>query len=200
MKSQFITPIFMEVINLYHVTENIDSGFANPYELNTLKNLLFEKCWIDTVQWHLEDFIRKPDLDPKKGLEIKYRIDTSNQDRTDIVEKIDDYYFHKYKDIKSKENRINTESPGWVVDRMSILCLKIYHMKEQALRKDVTTIHLKKCEEKLSVLIEQQLDLSGAFDELLDDYESGFKKMKVYRQMKMYNDTSLNPELYQKKK
>ena len=200
MKSQFITPIFMEVINLYHVTDNIDSGFANPYELNTLKNLLFEKCWIDTVQWHLEDFIRKPDLDPKKGLEIKYRIDTSNQDRTDIVEKIDDYYFHKYKDIKSKKNRINTESPGWVVDRMSILCLKIYHMKEQALRKDVTTIHLKKCEEKLSVLIEQQLDLSGAFDELLDDYESGFKKMKVYRQMKMYNDTSLNPELYQKKK
>ena len=200
MKSQFITPIFMEVINLYHVTENIDSGFANPFELNTLQNLLFGKCWIDTVQWHLEDIIRKPDLDPKKGLEIKYRIDTSNQDRTDIVEKIDDYYFHKYKDIKSKKNRINTESPGWVVDRMSILCLKIYHMKEQALRKDVTTIHLKKCEEKLSVLIEQQLDLSGAFDELLDDYESGFKKMKVYRQMKMYNDTSLNPELYQKKK
>ena len=200
MKSQFITPIFMEVINLYHVTDNIDSGFANPYELNTLKNLLFEKCWIDTVQWHLEDYIRKPYLYPKKGLEIKYRIDTSNQDRTDIVEKIDDYYFHKYKDIKSKKNRINTESPGWVVDRMSILCLKIYHMKEQALRKDVTTIHLKKCEEKLSVLIEQQLDLSGAFDELLDDYESGFKKMKVYRQMKMYNDTSLNPELYQKKK
>ena len=200
MKSQFITPIFMEVIYLYHVTDNIDSGFANPYELNTLKNLLFEKCWIDTVQWHLEDFIRKPDLDPKKGLEIKFRIDTSNQNRTDIVEKIDDYYFHKYKDIKSKKNRINTESPGWVVDRMSILCLKIYHMKEQALRKDVTTIHLKECEEKLSVLIEQQLDLSGAFDELLDDYESGFKKMKVYRQMKMYNDNSLNPELYQKKK
>ena len=200
MKSQFITPIFMEVINLYHVTDNIDSGFANPYELNTLKNLLFEKCWIDTIQWHLEDIIRTPDLDPKKGLEIKYRIDTSNQKRTDIVEKIDDYYFHKYKDIKSKKNRINTESPGWVVDRMSILCLKIYHMKEQALRKDVTTIHLKKCEEKLSVLIEQQLDLSCAFDELLDDYESGFKKMKVYRQMKMYNDTSLNPELYQKKK
>ena len=200
MKSQFITPIFMEVINLYHVTENIDSGFANPYELNTLQNLLFEKCWIDTVQWHLEDIIRKPDLDPKKGLEIKFRIDTSNQNRTDIVEKIDDYYFHKYKDIKSKKNRINTESPGWVVDRMSILCLKIYHMKEQTLRKDVTTIHLKKCEEKLSVLIEQQQDLSGAFDELLDDYESGFKKMKVYRQMKMYNDTSLNPELYQKKK
>ena len=200
MKSQFINPIFMEVINLYHVKDNIDSGFANPYELNTFENLLFEKCWIDTVQWHLEDIIRKPDLDPKKGLEIKFRIDTSNQNRTDIVEKIDDYYFHKYKDIKSKKNRINTESPGWVVDRMSILCLKIYHMKEQALRKDVTTIHLKKCEEKLSVLIEQQLDLSGAFDELLDDYESGFKKMKVYRQMKMYNDTSLNPELYQKKK
>ena len=154
MKASLINSIFTDVINQYHVTDNIDSGFANPYELNTLKNLLFKKCWIDTVQWHLEDIIRKPDLDPKKGLEIKYRIDTSNQDRTDIVEKIDDYYFHKYKDIKSKENRINTESPGWVVDRMSILCLKIYHMKEQALRKDVTTIHLKKCEEKLSVLVE----------------------------------------------
>ena len=143
-----------------------------------------------------------PDWNPAEIIGIKPKELSSSLYKELITNKVwaenrDNY---GYKDIKSKENRINTESPGWVVDRMSILCLKIYHMKEQALRKDVTTIHLKKCEEKLSVLIEQQLDLSGAFDELLDDYESGFKKMKVYRQMKMYNDTSLSPELYQKKK
>ena len=200
MKASLINSIFTDVINQYHLTDNIDTDISNPYELNTLKNILFEKCWIDTVQWHLEDIVRKPNLNPQKGMEIKHRIDNSNQNRTDIVEKIDDYYFNKFKDIESKKNKINTESPGWVVDRMSILCLKIYHMKEQVIRKDVSTIHLKKCEKKLNILKEQQIDLSDAFDELLDDYANGYKKLKVYRQMKMYNDTTLNPELYQKKK
>ena len=200
MKAIECNAIFKKVIDDYHVKDHVDSKIINPFEKNSLNNFLYEKCWIDTVQWHLEDLIRIPEIDPKIGLGLKQRIDKSNQNRTDLVEKIDDYYFELYKNASENASLMNTESPGWVVDRLSILCLKIFHMEEQVLRKDVNQDHIKECKEKLMVLQVQQNDLSKAFDQLLEDYKNGLKKMKVYRQMKMYNDEKLNPELYQKKK
>ena len=200
MKAIECNAIFKKVIEDYHVNDHVDSEIVNPFEKNSLNNFLYEKCWIDTVQWHLEDLIRVPEIDPKIGLGLKHRIDKSNQNRTDLVEKIDDYYFELYKNASENASLMNTESPGWVVDRLSILCLKIFHMEEQVFRKDVNQDHIQECKEKLMVLQVQQNDLSKAFDQLLEDYKNGLKKMKVYRQMKMYNDEKLNPELYQKNK
>lgn len=198
MKAELCNKIFISVINRYHINNDVDSSYVNPYDLDTLEYLLFEKCWIDTVQWHLEDLIRNPNIDSNKGLELKHRIDKSNQNRTDIVEKVDDYYFSIFKNTSEKDSKLNTESPGWVVDRLSILNLKIYHMNEQVERKNVTAEHILNCEKKMVVLQNQRIDLSNSFDELLEEYKEGIKKMKVYRQMKMYNDSNLNPELYQK--
>ena len=158
------------------------------------------KCWIDTVQWHLEDIIRDPHIDPIEALSIKRRIDRSNQDRTDLVEQIDSYFRQKYSDVTPlPDARLNTESPAWAVDRLSILALKIYHMREQTQRNDATEEHKARCQAKLNVLLEQQKDLSLAIDQLLEDIQEGRKYMKVYRQMKMYNDPSTNPVLYSKK-
>ncbi len=191
--------IFNESVTKYHLIDKVDQKFNNPYSDKSLSNLLYKKNWIDTVQWHLEDIIRDPNIEPAKGLILKRRIDHSNQQRTDLVEKIDDYYLALYKNITPSENaKLNTESPGWVVDRLSILCLKIYHMQEQVNRKDTDKDHIYQCESKLDILIEQMNDLSEAFNELLFDIENGRKKIKVYRQMKMYNDASLNPVLYKK--
>ena len=198
MKAELCNKIFISVIDQYHINNDVDKSYVNPYNLDTLEYLLFEKCWIDTVQWHLEDLIRNPNIDSNKGLELKHRIDKSNQNRTDIVEKVDDYYFSIFKNTSEKDSKINTESPGWVVDRLSILNLKIYHMNEQLERKNVTAEHILNCEKKMVVLQNQRIDLSNSFDELLEEYKEGIKKMKVYRQMKMYNDSNLNPELYQK--
>lgn len=198
MKAELCNKIFISVINQYHINNDVDSSYVNPYDLDTLEYLLFKKCWIDTVQWHLEDLIRNPNIDSNKGLELKHRIDKSNQNRTDIVEKVDDYYFSIFKNTSEKDSKLNTESPGWVVDRLSILNLKIYHMNEQVERKNVTAEHILNCEKKMVVLQNQRIDLSNSFDELLEEYKEGIKKMKVYRQMKMYNDSNLNPELYQK--
>ena len=198
MKAELCNKIFISVINQYHINNDVDSSYVNPYDLDTLEYLLFKKCWIDTVQWHLEDLIRNPNIDSNKGLELKHRIDKSNQNRTDIVEKVDDYYFSIFKNASEKDSKLNTESPGWVVDRLSILNLKIYHMNEQVERKNVTAEHILNCEKKMVVLQNQRIDLSNSFDELLEEYKEGIKKMKVYRQMKMYNDSNLNPELYQK--
>jgi hypothetical protein len=198
MKAELCNKIFISVIDQYHINNDVNSSYVNPYNLDTLEYLLFEKCWIDTVQWHLEDLIRNPNIDSNKGLELKHRIDKSNQNRTDIVEKVDDYYFSIFKNTSEKDSKINTESPGWVVDRLSILNLKIYHMNEQVERKNVTAEHILNCEKKMVVLQNQRIDLSNSFDELLEEYKEGIKKMKVYRQMKMYNDSNLNPELYQK--
>tara|TARA_B100000927_G_scaffold242297_1_gene204013 strand:- start:251 stop:853 length:603 start_codon:yes stop_codon:yes gene_type:complete len=200
MKAKEFNAIFQKVIDNYHINDHVDSNPNNPHEKNSLSYLMYEKCWIDTVQWHLEDLIRIPELDPKEGLALKQRIDKSNQNRTDIVEKVDDYYYNLFKDSSANATKMNTESPGWVVDRLSILCLKIFHMKEQVDRKDVNEKHHFECNEKLNILQLQQQDLSQSFDELIDDYKNGKRKMKVYRQMKMYNDASLNPELYRKKK
>ena len=198
MKAELCNKIFISVIDQYHINNDVDSSYVNPYNLDTLDYLLFEKCWIDTVQWHLEDLIRNPNIDSNKGLELKHRIDKSNQNRTDIVERVDDYYFSIFKNTSEKDSKINTESPGWVVDRLSILNLKIYHMNEQLERKNVTAEHILNCEKKMVVLQNQRIDLSNSFDELLEEYKEGIKKMKVYRQMKMYNDSNLNPELYRK--
>lgn len=192
--------IFEEAINAYHKTDNVDTPINNPYKERTIENLLFLKNWIDTVQWHFEDIIREPNIDPIEAVKLKRRIDKSNQDRTDLVELIDSYFFDKYKDVKVKSNaKINTESPAWAIDRLSILALKIYHMQEQVNRKDVDEQHHLECTKKLNILLEQRVDLSTAIEELLHDIENGDKYMKVYKQMKMYNDPNLNPVLYGKK-
>lgn len=191
--------VFNKAINDYHVYDNVDTPLNNPFEAGTIEHTLYHKCWIDTVQWHFEDIIRDPDIDPAAALVLKRRIDKSNQDRTDMVEDIDTYFRETYKDVKVlPDAQINTESPAWAVDRLSILALKIYHMREQVERADATPQHRAKCQAKLDVLLEQQVDLSTAIDQLLADIAAGRKYMKVYRQMKMYNDADTNPVLYKK--
>ena len=192
--------IFKQAIRDYHLKDHVDTPISNPYERDSIEYSLYLKCWIDTVQWHLEDIIRDPHIDPTEALALKRRIDHSNQDRTDLVEEIDSYFRKLYSDIKPlTDARLNTESPAWAIDRLSILALKIWHMQEQTERKDADVAHVEKCQAKLQVLLEQQVDLSTAIDQLLEDIEQGRKYMKVYRQMKMYNDPFTNPVLYNQK-
>ena len=192
-------PIFEQAIRDYHVHDNVNEPIQNPYADGSIESRLYLKCWIDTVQWHFEDLIRDPQIQPEAGMVLKRRIDKSNQDRTDLVEQIDSYFRDLYKDVKVQPTAtINTESPAWAIDRLSILALKIWHMQEQAERTDASPEHRAKCQAKLDVLLEQQVDLSTAIDQLLADIEAGRKYMKVYRQMKMYNDPSTNPVLYKK--
>ena len=189
--------IFTASIVDYHKTDNVDAQINNPYDIKSIEYHLYLKNWIDTVQWHLEDIIRNPNIDPVQALEIKRRIDKSNQDRTDLVELIDTYFLDKYKDVKPQiDARINTESPAWAIDRMSILVLKIYHMQQEVNRNDTDDTHRINCQKKLRIMLEQSVDLQTAVDQLLEDIESGSKYMKVYKQMKMYNDPLLNPVLY----
>ena len=191
--------IFRRAIADYHEKDNVDTPMENPYRRQSIDSILYHKCWIDTVQWHLEDIIRDPNIDPVEALKIKRRIDKSNQDRTDMVEDIDTYFRELYHGIKPfPDATINTESPAWAIDRLSILALKIWHMQEQTERTDADPTHIAICHGKLEVLKEQQKDLSLAIDQLLDDIVSGRKYMKVYRQMKMYNDPDTNPVLYKK--
>ena len=197
--SEQCNKIFQQAIDDYHVQDDIDTPINNPYDDGTIENRLYLKCWIDTVQWHFEDIIRDPHIDPMEALALKRRIDRSNQDRTDLVEQIDSYFRQKYSEVKVlPDARINTESPAWAIDRLSILALKIYHMREQVERQDASKEHKDKCMAKLNVLLEQQKDLGTAIDQLLEDIQEGRKYMKVYRQMKMYNDPSTNPVLYKK--
>ena len=192
-------PIFVRAINDYHLTDDVNTPIRNPYQKDSIEYSLYLKCWIDTVQWHYEDIIRDPHIDPVEALALKRRIDRSNQDRTDLVEEIDSWFRQYYsKVVPQPDARLNTESPAWAVDRLSILALKIYHMQEQVDRKDADAEHIAKCKAKLAVLLEQQKDLSLAIDQLLDDIAEGKKYMKVYRQMKMYNDPETNPILYKK--
>ena len=198
--SEKCNDIFNAATAHYHQADDVDAQMVNPYELKTIEYYLFLKNWIDAVQWHLEDIIRDPAIDPVEALKIKRRIDKSNQDRTDLVELIDSYFLDKYKDTKANEGaRINTESPAWAIDRLSILALKIWHMQAEAERQDAEAEHIAKCQEKLNILLEQREDLSSAIDNLLSEIESGDKYMKVYKQMKMYNDPALNPVLYANK-
>ncbi len=192
--------VFQRSIDDYHRFDDVDAPLANPFPKGTIEALLYAKNWIDTVQWHLEDIIRKPDIDPAEALAIKRRIDRSNQERTDTVERVDDYFLEIFKDaVPAPSARINSETPAWLLDRMSILMLKIFHMKEQADRKDAGADHIARCRARLSVLLEQRDDMRAAFDELVEDIASGKRRFKVYRQMKMYNDAALNPMLYGKK-
>lgn len=194
--------IFQDVIEKYHVINTVDQPFENPYSKDShlIEHLLYRKCWIDTVQWHYEDIIRDPQIDPVAALTLKRQIDASNQDRTDMVEYIDSYFLEKYKNVTVKNDAtINTESPAWGIDRLSILALKVYHMNEEATRNDASAEHRAACQTKLDVLLEQRVDLSTAIDTLLSDIEKGDKYMKVYKQMKMYNDDELNPVLRSQK-
>lgn len=196
MFSAVANSIFQESIAKYHRIDKVDQPFENSYPKGDIAHLLYRKNWIDTVQWHYEDIIRDPDIDPGAALLLKRQIDSSNQDRTDLVEYIDSYFLQKYESVEIKDNAIiNTESPAWAIDRLSILALKIYHMQEEADRKDASEDHIEKCRQKLNVLLEQRADLSIAIDQLLADIELGNKYMKVYKQMKMYNDDELNPVL-----
>ncbi|KGE13922.1 DUF4254 domain-containing protein [Sphingobacterium deserti] len=197
MISEIANKVFQQAIDRYHQHDTIDHPIENPYDSASLEHLLYLKCWIDTVQWHMEDVVRDPAIDPKDGLYWKRRIDESNQFRTDTVEYIDGYFLNRFDGIQPKPHaRINTESPAWAIDRLSILALKIYHMERETLRTDASTAHIEACQAKLSILLEQRRDLSLSIDELLADIESGDRFMKVYKQMKMYNDPSLNPVLY----
>ena len=200
MFTDLANKIFQRAIDDYHNYDNIDQPIANPYTAGSIEHLLYHKNWIDTVQWHLEDIIRDPSIDPVEALELKRRIDRSNQVRTDMVEYIDDWMLERYKDVIPHEDaRINTETPAWAIDRLSILALKIYHMEQEASRQTGSEEHRHRCSEKLTVLLNQRADLSTAIEELLEDIEAGRKYMKLYRQMKMYNDPSTNPVLYGKK-
>ena len=192
--------IFAQAVADYHRTDDVDAPMPNPYAEGTIENELYCKNWIDTVQWHLEDIIRDPQIDPAQALVIKRRIDKSNQDRTDLVEHIDSYFWEQFHEVKPLPTaRINTESPAWAIDRLSILHVKIWHMQEQVDRTDVSAEQHDKCVAKLAVLKEQLEDLTTSIRQLLEDYSSGARVMKMYRQMKMYNDPTLNPVLYNKK-
>ncbi len=196
MFSDFAFNIFNKSIEKYHIKDDVYQSFENPYSKEDIEHLLYRKNWIDTVQWHYEDIIRNPDINPDDALVLKRKIDASNQDRTDLVEFIDSYFLKKYQLVDVHlDATINTESPAWAIDRLSILALKIYHMAEEATRADASLEHREKCQAKLEVLLEQKNDLSSAIDQLLADIESGAKYMKVYKQMKMYNDEELNPIL-----
>ena len=192
--------IFRQSIDNYHRVDKVDQFFKNPYPSDALEHLLYRKNWIDTVQWHYEDLIRDPEIEPGEGMKLKRLIDASNQDRTDTVEYIDSYFLNNFKNVAPQKNAtVNSESPAWALDRLSILELKIYHLEEEANRKEATESHREKCQEKLQVLLEQREDLSSAIDQLLHDIAQGTKYMKVYKQMKMYNDEDTNPVLYRDK-
>ena len=192
--------IFQQVIDDYHLQNFVDANKSNPYNnSSSFEKMIYDKCWIDTIQWHLEDIIRVPDIKPDEALKIKRRIDSSNQDRTDMVEELDDYFFEKYSNSSaSKLAILNTETPAWAIDRLSILALKIYHMSEEANRKSASDEHRKKCSKKLEGLLTQRENLSKAIDQLLENLSKGRVIISSYKQMKMYNDDSLNPELYLK--
>ena len=198
--SEYAWSIFNRSIEDYHITDDVDAVKPNHYENNSLEQILYDKNWIDTVQWHLEDIIRDENIDPVKALEIKRRIDASNQKRTDLVEFIDSWFLNKYKNTTpNADAKINTETPAWAVDRLSILALKVYHMDLEANRASASDEHREKCQMKLNTLLELKKDLSSAIDQLLNDIENGLVKIKTYKQMKMYNDETLNPILYKKK-
>lgn len=202
MFSQKANEIFQDVIKTYKILNTVDQPFKNKYDKDQdlIAHLLYRKCWIDTVQWAYEDIIRDPNIDPIDALELKRKIDASNQDRTDTVEYIDSYFLDKFKDVEVKPYAtVNSESPAWAIDRLSILALKIYHMHLETVREDATDAHRAACDKKLQVLLEQREDLSKAIDRLLEDISKGDKYMKVYKQMKMYNDDELNPVLRDQK-
>lgn len=201
MNSEDFNSIFWQSIVDYHRKDDITAKAPNPYPKDSLEYLLYQKNWIDTVQWHLEDLIREEKIEPKRALEIKREIDVSNQRRIDLVEQIDDYFFDQFQNVVTQANaRLNTETPAWAIDRLSILHLKIYHMQEETKREDASEAHREKCRQKLHILNLQKADLSAAIDQLLNELKAGTCQVKTYRQMKMYNDPTLNPVLRKQQK
>jgi len=195
--SEQVNTIYRQAVKDYHLYDSIDTLIRNPFSADKTEHLFYLKCWIDTVQWHVEDEIRNPDINPRDALTLKRRIDALNQERTNTVELIDDHFLKRFKDVEPKPfARVNTESPAWALDRLSILVLKIYHMDAETNRRDASADHIAKCRNRLGILREQQKDLSCSINELLQDIANGNKYMKTYRQMKMYNDANLNPVLY----
>lgn len=195
MRANDLYELFSRQVADYHVADDIDAPTRNPYPADSFEHLLWIKSHIDTVQWHLEDLVRPDDVDPVEALQLKRRIDRSNQQRTDMVERIDDHYLARYAHVTPQPDaRLNTETPAWAIDRLSILALKIYHFTIEAQRGDAD--HRTRCQAKLDILLTQRADLTTAIDQLFDELAAGTRVMKVYRQMKMYNDPSLNPMLY----
>ena len=189
--------IFQQSVADYHIDDDVNAPTRCPYDPKSIEGVLYAKNRIDAVQWHLEDIIRDPNIDPVAALALKRRIDASNQDRTDMVEELDSWLRDKYADVHVlPDATINTESPAWALDRLSILALKIYHMDLEAHRPDADDAHRAKCAGKLNILLQQRVDLISAINALIDDIAAGRKYMKVYRQMKMYNDEDTNPVLY----
>jgi len=199
MKAEELSKVFIGCIEDYHIMDDVNRSLVNPFDVTNFNQLIYNKCWIDTVQWHYEDLIRDPNINPEDGMSLKKLIDLSNQKRTDIVEKIDDHFLEMFHGaVLDPDATINTESPAWVIDRLSILALKLFHMEEQVNRSDVEEQLIQKSKIRFTVLQEQQVDLQRSFDQLMDDYRSGKKAMKVYRQMKLYNDPATNPVFYNK--
>jgi hypothetical protein len=197
MNATYINTIFVDSINDYHLQDHVDAVMPLKFKKDSLEHLLYQKNWIDTVQWHLEDIIRSPEIDPSELVAIKRRIDSSNQHRTDTVELIDEFLFNQLKDVDHQAHaRLNSETPAWLLDRMSILQLKIYHFREQLARESISEGQKASVAHKLSVLLVQEQDLAQCYDELISDLQQGNKYMKLYKQMKMYNDPNLNPVLY----
>ena len=197
LESKLCNEIFEESIRSYHIHNNIDSPLVTNYQPGDIRFLLFRKNWIDTIQWHLEDEIRNPSIASADALIIKRKIDKSNQDRTDIVESLDQILLGEIGEGRPNAGaQVNTETPAWAIDRLSILGLKIFHMREAANREDSSQQHRNECNNKLNVLLIQKVDLSESIDQLLSDIRAGKKILKLYKQMKMYNDPELNPVLY----
>ncbi|MDO6434601.1 DUF4254 domain-containing protein [Flavitalea sp. BT771] len=189
--------IYEQVIDDYHLYDDPGQAVSNPFPAGTIEYLLYQKCWIDCLQWHVEDAIRHPDIEPREALACKRRIDALNQDRTNTVERMDDHFLTLFREVPVRPSaKMNSESPAWALDRLSILALKIYHMRIETRRTNADEQHIHQCTSRLRVLADQQLDLLRSIDELLQDIARGDKYMKVYRQMKMYNDPNLNPVLY----
>lgn len=198
-KASSLTAIFEQSVRDYHINNSVEALPHNPYAVGDLQHMLYEKNWIDTVQWHLEDIIRRPDIGDRELVHVKRKIDLLNQKRTDMVEQIDERFASLLQRHKKRDNaRMNSETPAWMLDRMSILILKIYHMREESLRQEAGPGHIRQCTEKLHILEQQRSDLEQCYDELMEDIKSGHRYYRLYRQMKMYNDPNLNPSLYGK--
>ncbi|NCN08463.1 MAG: DUF4254 domain-containing protein [Leptospira sp.] len=197
LDAKHVVSVFQKSVIDWHKEEKPSN---NPYDPQSIDHTLYQKNQVDTIQWHIEDEIRRPDIPLEEVVALKRKIDALNQDRTDTVEKLDDFVGELVKNVTVQPGaRLNSESPAWLMDRMSILELKIFHMKEQVERKDASPEHLQNCQNKLNILTEQREDLILCLDELIEDYAKGIRRFKVYRQMKMYNDKNLNPSLYKQK-
>ena len=198
-KASSLTAIFEQSVRDYHMNNSVEALPRNPYAVGVLQHMLYEKNWIDTVQWHLEDIIRRPDIGDRELVDVKRKIDLLNQKRTDLVEQIDERFASLLQRHDKKDNaRMNSETPAWMLDRLSILILKIFHMREESLRQEAGPEHINQCTARLRILEQQRTDLEQCYDELMEDIQSGHRYFRLYRQMKMYNDPNLNPSLYGK--